>query len=449
MGATAKVFHDYMQPRGASISIAVLRHCARRGLRQPDPGAMIDPMSSAARLEHISARGLPAVLASRDKALDWIRRHPYVTDTALAAVVLAVLLPPVSAVPGKGQAVSIVLAVALVCPLIWRRRAPFPVFLLMAGLALAQFFVSQELTDYTAILVVCYTLAAYEPPRRVLAAAAIMAAGAGLLASSASHPAQVYALLAALVAGAGLLGYYARARRAYLAALVDRADRLERDRDQQARLAAAAERTRIAREVHDIVAHNIAVMIALADGAAYTAAASPDQAVSLMGHVSATGRSALAEMRRLLGVLHEPAESGRAPQPTLDDAAALLATVRAAGLPVRMTVTGEPFPLPPTAGLVLYRVIQEALTNTLKHTPGTAAAQVNLTYQPGEVELEITDSGGPVIGVRPGSGGHGIAGMRERAAVFGGQLSAGPRPGGGWRVHTVLRLDQAPAREGM
>ena len=256
----------------------------------------------------------------------------------------------------------------------------------------------------------------------------------------------MWALLSGLVAGTAFLGYYARTRRAYLAGLVDRAERLERERDQQAQLAAAAERVRIAREVHDIVAHNIAVMIALADGAAYTAEASPDQAVSLMGQVSATGRSALTEMRRLLGVLREPAVPGHAPQPSLDDLDELIATVRAAGLPTRLTVTGQPASLPPSAQLALYRTIQEALTNTLKHAPGSVA-QVRLAYRTGEVELEVTDDGRPGAVSAPGSrgGGHGIVGMRERAAIFGGQVSAGPRPGGGWRVHTVLRLDPAPA----
>jgi signal transduction histidine kinase len=224
-------------------------------------------------------------------------------------------------------------------------------------------------------------------------------------------------------------------------ALVDQAERLERERDQQAQLAAAAERVRIAREVHDIVAHNIAVMIALADGAAYTAEARPDQATSLMGQVSATGRSALGEMRRLLGVLREPAAPGPAPQPSLDDVDELIATMRAAGLPTRLTVTGQPFQLPPSAQLALYRTIQETLTNTLKHAPG-ATAQVRLAYRPGEVELEVTDDGRPggVPAAEPRGGGHGLIGMRERAATFGGQVSAGPRPGGGWRVHTILSL---------
>jgi signal transduction histidine kinase len=202
--------------------------------------------------------------------------------------------------------------------------------------------------------------------------------------------------------------------------------------------------------VHDIVAHNIAVMVALAEGAAYTVADSPDQAATIMGQVAGTGRSALTEMRRMLGVMRQPGGPEHAPAPALADLGALLATVRAAGLPTVLRVTGQPFPLPPSAELALYRMIQEALTNTLKHA-GAASAQVRLDYRPGAIGLEVTDDGRPDEG-QPGAGpaagpaaGHGIAGMRERAAVFGAEVSAGPRAGGGWRVHTVLRLGPPPA----
>ncbi len=390
-------------------------------------------------------------LRSTPWPLAWIRRHPFITDAALALVVLWVSVPPVSAIAGHHHGLSLALVIAFVCPLIWRRRAPFPVFLAMTGLAIAQLVLTPELNVDIGILVAFYSVAAYEPPRRVLAAVLTMEAGAVLVAIMAVHTLGLWVLLSGLVAATWLLGYYARTRRAYLAALVDRAERLEHERDQQAQLAAAAERTRIAREVHDIVAHNIAVMIALAEGAAYTASTSTGQAVSLMGQVSQTGRSALTDMRRLLGVLRDSGQPERTPQPTLDDIEDLLATVRAAGLPVRLTVTGQPFPLPAAAQLALYRLIQEALTNTLKHAPGAAGAQVRVAYLPGEVELEITDTGHPRNVAAPSTNraaGHGIAGMRERAAVFGGQVTAGPRRRGGWRIHTVLRLDPEPAKEG-
>ncbi len=264
------------------------------------------------------------------------------------------------------------------------------------------------------------------------------------------HGLVVWALASGLLAIAGLLGYYVRTnRQAQATARVEQAEQAERERQQQAQLAASAERARIAREMHDIVAHNIAVMIALADGAAYTAKNDTDQAVELMGQVSATGRTALTEMRRLLGVLRQPAESEQGPQPTLADLDKMLGTFRAAGLPVELTVAGEPFPLPPSAQLAVYRMITEALTNTLKHAAGSAAT-VCLEYRDGEIELEVSDDGAgrrPGLGGRAGwvSGGHGITGMRERAAVFGGEVSAGPRPGGGWRVRTTLRVEKESA----
>jgi signal transduction histidine kinase len=214
-------------------------------------------------------------------------------------------------------------------------------------------------------------------------------------------------------------------------------------------------------------------MTALADGAAYTAEASPGQGAALMRQVSETGRSALAEMRRLIGVLRDP--PGHSPQPALDDIDDLLAAVREAGLPVTMTVTGQPPLLPATAQLAIYRIIQEAVTNTLKYAPG-ATARIQLSYQPGRVDLEITDTGwvdleitdtgrpkiagpapatandaAPGTGFAPGmpatgpGGGHGIAGMRERAALFAGHVTAGPAPGGGWRIHATLRPGPGPA----
>jgi hypothetical protein len=177
--------------------------------------------------------------ALRDRLLAVIRRHPLLTDAALTAVLLAASVPPVSAVAGPDQALSLALIIALVVPLAWRRRAPFGVFVFMIALALVQFFTTKELTDDLALLVAFYTIAAYQPPRRVLLAAAILGAGAVLVASGATHPLPVWAILSGLVAAAAFAAYYARTRRAYLAALVDRAERLERERDQQAQLAAA------------------------------------------------------------------------------------------------------------------------------------------------------------------------------------------------------------------
>jgi signal transduction histidine kinase len=304
-----------------------------------------------------------------------------------------------------------------------------------------------QVTDDLAVLVAFYAVAVSEPHRRVLAAVATLECGALLLDFLTLRDGQgvrkfagVWLGLSILVAVAGLLGYYTRGRRAYL----------ERERERDAELAAAAERARIAREMHDIVAHNIAVMIALADGAAYTIPQDPGQAAALMGHVSQTGRTALTEMRRTLGILRRPEDSvpGNGPQPALADLGAMISTVREAGLPVRLAVSGQPFPLPASAQLTLYRIVQEALTNTMKHADATSA-HVRLAYRCEEVEIEVTDDGRLGVAAPPGggpvAGGHGLAGMRERAAVFGGEVSAGPRPEGGWRVHALLRVSAARA----
>jgi signal transduction histidine kinase len=431
------------------------------------------------------ARGLARGVARwPGRYLAWARRHPRLVDAALVAVLLVLAVPSLIVGQGSSPLLTLVLIVALLLPLVWRRRAPFPVFLIVAAAALADWRAGQPMSADLAPLVAFYTVAAYEPSRRILIAAGVLELGAVLAAMRFAPRGAglvLFIFITGMITAAGLIGYNIRTRRAYLAALEDRAAQLEADRDREAQLAAAAERARIAREMHDIVAHNIAVMIALADGAAYTSVASPDRAAAIMGQVSDTGRSALTEMRRLLGVMRQPADPagqngaaipdgrpGHTPQPTLDDVEDLLTTVRAAGLPTRLTVSGQRLALPPSAQLAIYRLIQEALTNTLKHAAATAA-WVHLAYRPDAVELEVTDNGraagersaggGPEGIGSAGSGlagngagghgaaddgspaGHGIAGMRERAAVFGGQVSAGPQPGGGWRVHTTLRLD--------
>ena len=428
------------------------RHMGNAGRRVSLRSTMTRQPRTAPRPQHTPARG---ARAGWDRLLAAIRRNPLLADAAVAAAVLALSVPAVITPACGIRVLALVFYAVQAVLLVFRRRYPFGVFWLTFVLVVVTDYASAEGLNGIGLLVALYTVAAYKPLRGVVLAAVTQEAWVvliNLVSAGVKDSQRAASLLAnsALIAAAGFAGYSARTRRAYLEAAQDRAGRLERERDQQAQLAAAAERVRIAREVHDIVAHNIAVMIALADGAAYTAGASPGQAVSVMGQVAATGRSALGEMRRLVGVLREPATPGHAPQPGLDDLQELIASVRAAGLPARLTVTGPPFAVPPSAQLALYRITQEALTNTLKHAPG-ATAQVRLAYRPGQVELEVTDDGRPG-GVPPGGepagprgDGHGIAGMRERAATFGGQVAAGPRPGGGWQVHTVLRLGPDPA----
>jgi signal transduction histidine kinase len=248
-------------------------------------------------------------------------------------------------------------------------------------------------------------------------------------------------ILSTAFATALLLGAYLQTRRAYLAELEERARRLEHEREQQDRLAVAAERARIAREMHDIVAHNLAVMVALADGAAAVTPGTPLRGVDMMRQTALTGRQALTEIRRLIGLLRVSEEDGRlAPQPGLDDLDELVGQVRAAGLAVTLTRTGTCAGLGPGAELAIYRIVQEALTNTIKHAGQHATAQVRLSCDGTEADVEITDDGGDRV-TAPARPGHGLTGMTERAASYGGRVEAGPDAARGWRVHAHLGLD--------
>lgn len=341
----------------------------------------------------------------------------------------------------------------LIClPLVLRRRYPLPVFAFMCGVAAVQWVVGFILIADAALLVGLYTVAAQCGRRQALLAAGVLELGVAA-AVVRWAPSQgvltAFVFLSGMATAAFVLGVNIRTRRAYLASLEDRALRAEHERDQQLQLAAAGERARIAREMHDIVAHNLSVMIALADGAAFAAGKDSPRAESAARQVSATGRAALGEMHRLLGVLRDAGpEASRAPQPGIDQLDELVAQVRSAGLSTSLTVVGEPFAPPPTAQLAVYRVAQEALTNVLKHADAPTEARVRLSYQEPIIALEITDDGQPVpapAALPPA--GHGLAGMRERAAMFDGELQAGARPNGGWRVS--LRLDTGRDRRGI
>jgi signal transduction histidine kinase len=249
-----------------------------------------------------------------------------------------------------------------------------------------------------------------------------------------------------MIAAAAGLGLYFATRRAYLDALHDRAERLERERGQLGALAAAAERDRIAREMHDIVAHHLTVMVALSDGAIAASATSPERAVEVMRRVSATGRRALTDTRRLLGVLRTNTSSGDAPQdlqpmPDLAELDVLIERVRAAGLATTLEVHGSAAEVPAGVQLTVYRLVQEALTNTLKHGGADAHALVRLHYLPGELRINVDDDGVGALGLSPPEGGSGLAGMRERVHAYGGQVEAGPRQPAGWGVAARLYLD--------
>lgn len=373
-------------------------------------------------------------------------RHPWASDVALTLFVMVLGLPsvvgPHPAQVGAPQWQLALTQVALTAPLLWRRRRPLLVLCVIAAVAFAQWLLPGGwLQGDVALLIALYGVAVREPRSRLVPAVALVGMVAGLAAvrwKPDDWPAPLV-LLVAVTAGAAGLGVAVRYRRDYLAALLDRAERMEIERDQRARLGAAAERARIAGEMHDIVAHNLSVMIGLADGARYSARSTPERAEEAMAGVSATGRQALDELRRLLHVLgeHEPApELG--PQPGLADLDDLLTRVRGAGLPVDLQTHGTAPDLPAGLQLTIYRIVQEALTNTLKHGGRDASARIRLQYEPGTIDVEITDTGH----ARPGPPGRGIAGMIERAAIYDGTVDANPTPAGGWRVHARLDTGQ-------
>ena len=242
---------------------------------------------------------------------------------------------------------------------------------------------------------------------------------------------------------AWLLGAYAWTRRLYVAALRERADRAEREREESAEAAVASERARIARELHDIVAHSVSVMVVQAEAAdEMLNRHDPERARAPVWKIQETGRAALTDMRRMLGLLRE-ADSRPAltPQPGIANLELLLAKVRESGLPVELEVQGRPEPLPPGVDLSAYRIVQEALTNSLKYA-GQANARVVVRYAPGALELEVTDDGaGEAV---DSNGGHGLIGMRERVVLFGGELDAGPALGRGFRVRARLPFEARP-----
>lgn len=233
-----------------------------------------------------------------------------------------------------------------------------------------------------------------------------------------------------------------RARVRQLALTRDRAAQALREREQRTALAVAAERARIAREMHDVVAHSLSVIIAQADGGRFVAAQKPEQAVEVLGTIGETGRAALADMRSLLGVLRQEDETSFGPQPGPEMLSDLAERVRAAGLPVDLRIEGPLEDLPHTLGMSLFRLVQESLTNVLKHAGAGATVAVRITRTAEQLTVEVIDDGRGTDPESDGQG-HGLTGMRERMSVLGGTLQAGPLPSRGYRVRAVVPLPGA------
>ena len=392
--------------------------------------------------------------------MDRLRRPPnlppVLVDIGLAVVVTGFVVVSLVAERRHGEHVptsGVLVLLGLLPALALRRLLPGTalglVVAVQAGLALTG---TAPGANVPAELIVPYSVAAYAG-RRVRLATGV-AAGAALVAMALPWaPAGLRLdLLGFLVAGAGawLVGAVLRGRRDKVVRLAEYAERVERERDLQARRAVADERLRIARELHDVVAHNLSVVVVHAQALRPVVTRDPERALGLASSIEETGREALEEMRHLLGVLRA-GDSDRDgdggdlypldPQPGLDALEGLVAQVRQAGLTVSLTTSGEPRRLPPAIELSAYRIVQEALTNVLRHA-GPARAAVAVGYQDDALVLDVTDDGrGAAAGLAdppvPGSG-HGLVGMRERVALFDGQLSTGPRPGGGFAVRARI-----------
>ncbi|MGW1025157.1 sensor histidine kinase [Streptomyces sp. NPDC002577] len=398
------------------------------------------------------------------RVYDFFRRHPTWVDGFWAVVLLGIACVHfVSALSSPQEedpllaSVPIALLLCLVVAL--RRRSPEKMLLVAAVAGAAQLVLGVEVmpADF-AMLVAIYTVAATGERRasRLALAGGLCAAPLAQLRwpqENVSTAGQVLVTIFQTVPFvlAWVLGDSFRTRRAYFAQLEERAARLEREREAQAKVAVAAERARIARELHDVVAHNVSVMVVQADGAAYVMDTAPDQARKALETISGTGRQALAEMRRLLGVLRtgEHEEGGEyVPQPDVEQIDDLIEQVRTAGLPVDFKVEGTPRPLPSGVELTAYRIVQEALTNTRKHGGPNAGASVRLVYFDDGLGLLVEDDGDGAPhelfeeGGADGKG-HGLIGMRERIGMVGGTLDAGPRPGGGFRISALLPLKPA------
>ena len=384
---------------------------------------------------------------------DWRRQyadHPYVVDALLAVLVLVVTLQPLlreagcgcAAVPWWGYALVVVECL----PLVWRRRFPFAVSL-VCGVATTVHGLT-EVPDpavYFAGLVAMYSVAAHATRRRALLAAGIatVAIAVALASDPAGADLEDVSILYLTFTAAWLLGDGARSRRLAAARAEDRAASLERTQAAEARQAVVEERNRIAREMHDVLAHSVSMMVVQAEAGPVVVERDPARAVQAFDAISATGRTALTELRRLLGVLREDGAGPLAPQPGLDRLPELVESVRAAGVDVAWTPPAELPRVSAALDLAAYRIVQEALTNVVKHA-GPARVDLRVEADAHRIRIDVADDG---LGGDPaGSGGRGLVGMRERAAAVGGSVTAGPGARGGWRVTAELPLAAVPQR---
>ncbi|MFC0627786.1 sensor histidine kinase [Kribbella deserti] len=346
-----------------------------------------------------------------------------------------------------------VISLGMLGPLLFRRTHPAQVFAICSGTAVLQWLAGIDLMfGNVGLLVTLYAIAVYGNVKQSRLALGVGMCGVLMAVSryyTESDWRQQFTMLfafGALVFGVWAIGERRRTRALYVAQLEERAAQLERDRDRESKLAVSNERTRIAREIHDVVAHGLSIMIVQADGGLYAADANPDQAKKALATIGDTGRASLTEMRKMLGLLKQDSQpeldpDQPRPQPGVSQLPELIENVRNAGLTVDYQVRGTPRDLPALLGLTAYRIVQEGLTNTLKHAGPGAHTSVDLEYGREMLTVVVTDDGRGAAAASSNDPGHGLVGMRQRASISGGTVNAGPRAGGGYEVIARLPYD--------
>jgi signal transduction histidine kinase len=363
----------------------------------------------------------------------WLHRHPWLVDLSIVGLLLVVEIG-VALENGHRQAAAVLLSVAEVGPLLVRRRYPVAVVLAVAAVALMMIVLGVWLVPLP-LGVALYTLNSLRERRadRAVGIVAILVVGIGVLVAGelgfGAGAARVVFLVAAAVLGDSI-----GSRRAYVREIEEKADRLERERESESRRAAAEEQARIARELHDIVAHSLSVIVVQSGAADDAFDRDPARAREPIRAINSAARAALADLRRVLGILQGSA--GYEPQPGLDQLDRLVDQIRATGLHVSLEVEGSPQPLSAAVELSAFRIIQEALTNSLKHA-AAENVRVRIRYSD-KLELEIRDDGVGLETTAPG--GNGLIGMRERVALLGGTLTTGAAPGGGFGITAEIPI---------
>ncbi|WP_436794463.1 sensor histidine kinase [Actinospongicola halichondriae] len=386
-------------------------------------------------------------MPSRPHPIEWLKAHPVAADVILATIVAALMIPSPWYAPDEPGVVyrdvnllAPLLMAASSVPLVWRRRSPMRV-LLVVGVAAVVYevlaFPSPALT--VGVLVALYTVGAHcrRVPSRLGLAFTLSGVAIVLSAARWHVDLNVIASNAFIFITVWVIGDNLQTRRAYVESLRERARVAEETRAAEAERAVIDERNRIARELHDVVAHSVSVMVVQAGAGRRVIGPDPERALQVFETIETTGRDALNEMRRLLGMLRDDdAPVALVPQPSLSGLRGLVEQFVDAGLPVDLVIEGDEEQLPAGVELSAYRIVQEALTNSLKHAGPSATVEIVVRYRDEGVEISVVDDGRGVTG-DPGDG-HGLVGMQERVDVFDGELKIGPRPGGGFEVRATL-----------